>query len=295
MKEILVTGGNGQLGRELKRHRWPEGWSIVPVDIDELDLRDPSAIRAMIASREWAAVINSAAYTAVDKAEQEVVNAWTVNALAPAIFAEACRAAAIPVIQMSTDYVFDGSREGPWEVDDPVAPLSVYGASKLAGELAVRTCCPHHVIIRTAWLVSAHGANFVKTMLRLAQTNSTVRVVADQWGSPTAAGDLAAALAMITIRLVDDPNSPRGTYHFSNAGAVTWANFAREVFAKSASRNGPSAVVEPIRTEDFPTAAKRPGNSLLSHQAIERDFGIVPREWKVALDGILDELLGEKM
>jgi dTDP-4-dehydrorhamnose reductase len=292
MKQILVTGGNGQLGIELKRYAWPDGWAVTAIDIDELDLRDTGAITAMVASQPWAAVISAGAYTAVDKAESDIVTAWAVNAMAPSAFAEACAKGGIPIVQVSTDYVFDGARDGTWEVNDPVAPLGVYGASKLGGELAVRTSGARHAIVRTAWVVSAHGNNFIKTMLRVGATNPTLRVVEDQRGSPTSATDLAAALATITMRLVEDPSAPTSTYHFSNAGAVTWAGFAREIFAQSAARGGASADVQGIPTSDYSTAATRPANSLLSHDAITRDYGIRPQAWQTALATILDELIG---
>lgn len=296
VNRILVTGGTGQLGTELKRYTWPDGWAVTAIDIDELDLRDTAAITAMVAEgydgQPWAAVISAGAYTAVDKAESDVVTAWAVNAMAPAAFAEACAKADIPIVQVSTDYVFDGVRDGAWEVTDPVAPLGVYGASKLGGELAVRTSGARYAIVRTAWVVSAHGNNFIKTMLRVGATNATLRVVDDQHGSPTSATDLAAALATITMRLVEDQAAPTGTYHFSNAGAVTWAGFAREIFAQSGARGGASTEVHGITTAEYPTPATRPANSLLSHDAITRDYGIHPPAWQTALGNILDELLG---
>lgn len=292
VKLILVTGGSGQLGTELKRYVWPDGWAVTAIDIDELDLRDTAAITAMVASQPWAAVISAGAYTAVDKAESDIVTAWAVNAMAPAAFAEGCAKAGIPIVQVSTDCVFDGARDGAWEVTDPVTPLGVYGASKLGGELAVRTSGARHVIVRTAWVVSAHGNNFIKTMLRVGATNPTLRVVDDQHGSPTSATDLAAALAKITMRLVEDVTAPTGTYHYSNAGEVTWAGFAREIFAQSATRGGASAEVQGISTSEYPTPATRPANSLLSHDAIICDYGIHPPTWETALSKILDELLG---
>ncbi|MFH8654676.1 dTDP-4-dehydrorhamnose reductase [Sphingomonas paucimobilis] len=291
---VLVTGGQGQLGTELQRCAWPQGWEVVAIDLADLDLTDTAAIAARVAERPWAAIINGAAYTAVDKAESDIVTAWAVNAMAPAAFGEACAKADIPLVQVSTDYVFPGDKEGPRHPDDAVGPLSVYGASKLGGELAVRTSGARHAIVRTAWVVSAHGNNFIKTMLRVGATNGVLRVVDDQTGSPTSAADLAHALMTIAVRLADDADAPSGTYHFSNAGAVTWAGFASEIFAQSAARGGPTAEVVGITTADYPTPAKRPANSLLDHGAITAAYDINPRPWPEALGDILDELIGAK-
>lgn len=296
--KVLVTGANGQLGIELGRISWPQGWEVVALGRDALDLSDPAAIATLVEAghngQPWAAVINGAAYTAVDKAESDQVTAWQVNALAPAAFGLACAKAGIPLVQVSTDYVFAGDKVGAWEVEDPMAPLGVYGASKLGGELAVRTSGARHAIVRTAWVVSAHGSNFVKTMLRVGAERGHLRVVGDQQGSPTGAADLAKALAAIAIRLVQDPQAASGTFHFSNAGAVSWAGFAAEIFRQSAERGGPTATVEPIATSDYPTPARRPANSLLSHEAIRSAYGITPRSWQAALGDILDELIGAK-
>jgi len=293
MREVLITGGAGQLGRELQRARWPEGFAPHAIDRDELDLTDAGAVAAYVASRPWAAVINGAAYTAVDRAEDDPVAAWAVNAMAPAALAAACRKGNVPLVQVSTDYVFEGSASGAREPHDPVGPVGVYGASKLGGELAVRTAWARSAVIRTAWVVSPFGGNFVKTMLRVGAERDTLRVVDDQRGSPTAAGDLAEALIAIAARMAEDESAPTGVFHFSNAGETSWAGFAVEIFRQSAARGGPSARVEPIATVDYPTPARRPANSLLSHDAIGAAYGIAPRPWQAALSDILDELIGE--
>jgi len=295
-RAVLVTGAGGQLGTALARLAWPAGWRAVALGRDALDLADPAAIAARVAEghegQGWGAVINAGAYTAVDRAESDQVAAWRINALAPAALAAACGAAGVPLVQVSTDYVFPGDREGAWQVDDPVAPLGVYGASKLGGELAVRTGGARHAIVRTAWVVSARGANFVRTMLRVGAERESLRVVDDQRGSPTAAADLAVALATVAMRLADDPGAPTGTFHFANAGETSWAGFAAEIFRQSAARGGPAATVEPIATADYPTPARRPANSLLDTGKLRAAYGIAPRPWQAALGDILDELVG---
>ena len=291
MTQVLVTGGSGQVGTALQRLSWPDGWSVAAPGRDRLDLADTESLAAFVARHRPAMVINAAAYTAVDRAEREVAAAWRINALAPAALAAACRDIDAPLIQLSTDYVFDGEKEGAWEVDDAPAPLGVYGASKLAGEIAVRAACPRHVVLRTAWVVGADGGNFVRTMLRLAKERDRLRVVADQHGSPTAAADLADAIRRIAVRLTQ-PDPPCGVFHFSNSGTTTWHAFAQAIFAGSAIRGGPAPIVDAIATADYPTPARRPRNSLLSHAAIARTFGVAPRPWQAALDDILDEAVG---
>lgn len=289
--DILVTGGAGQVGLALQRLAWPEDVRLHAPARAELDLADPAAIARYVAAGQFAAVINPAAYTAVDKAESDVVSAFAVNALAPAALADATRAAGIPLVHVSTDYVFDGRKAGAYEVDDPVCPISVYGASKEAGEQAVRVVNPRHAILRTAWVVGTDRANFVKTMLRLGAERPQLRVVADQHGSPTAAADLARVLADVTLRLIADPVAPTGTFHAVNAGEATWYDLARHVFAVAARSGRPVPEVLPIETRDYPTPARRPANSRLSTRRLEAAFGITLRPWQSAIDDVVEGLL----
>lgn len=287
MRRILITGGTGQVGNELLRCRWPSDIELIAPTRQELDLSDCDSVGHYIAEGDFCAVINSGAYTAVDRAESDILTAWKVNALAPAAIAAATMRSGIPVIHVSTDYVFDGTKKGLYVEDDPVAPLGVYGASKEAGEQAVRTGNPRHVILRTAWVFSAHGTNFVKTMLRLAQERALVKVVNDQQGSPTAASDIASTLALISHRLIGDERSPVGTYNFVNVGDATWYDFASEIFEvrRSAGHKVPNLV--PIETRDYPTPAQRPANSRLSTEKLRRDFDVEPSHWTEALRRVL--------
>jgi len=288
--DILILGGAGQVGLELMRADWPAGFHPIAPTRSELDLLDPAAIARAVAARKWSAVVNCAAFTAVDKAESDVEAAWRLNALAPAVLAHEAGKAGVPVVHVSTDYVFAGDKATAYEVDDPVAPLGVYGASKEAGEQGVRTGHARHAIVRTAWVVSPFRANFVKTMLRLAAERPSLRVVDDQHGSPTVAGDLAAALVTIATRLATDGAAPVGTFHFANAGDTTWCGLARAVMDLSAGQGGPSVPVEPITTAEFPTPARRPANSRLATGRITREYGIVPRPWRAALGDVIAEL-----
>ncbi|MGU3538854.1 dTDP-4-dehydrorhamnose reductase [Methylobacterium sp. A54F] len=290
--DILILGGAGQVGTELRNLVWPEGVRVHAPDRAALDITDASAVAAAIAARPWGAVINAAAYTAVDKAESEVAAAWALNAVAPALLAAETHRAGIPLVHVSTDYVFDGAGTGAYRPDDRIDPRSVYGASKAAGEIAVRSANPRHAILRTAWVVSPHRGNFVKTMLRLAGERDRLTVVDDQHGCPTAAGDLAAALAAVALRLAREPDAPTGTFHCVNAGATTWCDFARAIVAGGARRGGRSVPVEGIKTSAYPTPARRPANSVLSTESLTAAYGIRPRPWEAALEEILDALLG---
>ncbi|WP_020181322.1 dTDP-4-dehydrorhamnose reductase [Methylopila sp. M107] len=290
--DILILGGAGQVGTELQAYRWPDGVSVSAPDRAELDVTDEAAVAGAIGARDWAAVINTAAYTAVDKAESEIAAAWRLNALAPALLAAETARKRIPLVHVSTDYVFDGTGSGAYRPDDAINPTSAYGASKAAGELAVRTTNPRHAIVRTAWVVSPHRGNFVKTMLRLAGERDKLSVVDDQHGCPTSAQDLAEALANIALRLAKSEDAPTGTFHCVNAQATTWAGFARAIVAGNAKRGGREIPVEGIPTSAYPTPARRPANSELSTESLTTAFGLRPRPWTEALDDILDRLVG---
>ena len=287
---ILITGGAGQVGLELQRAAWPAHVRLHAPARTELDLTDAGAVARAFAATPFAAVINPAAYTAVDKAEDEVAEAFAANAMGPAILADATRQAGIPLIHVSTDYVFDGSQPGAYVETDPVAPLGVYGASKLAGELAVRAGNPRSVVLRTAWVFSAHRNNFVKTMLRIGAANPVLKVVADQHGCPTSAADIAATLMTITLRLMEDADAPTGVYQFVNAGDASWHGFARAIFAE---QGGATPEVMGITTADYPTRARRPADSRLSTVKLARDYGVTPRSWSEALRDVIAELKQE--
>lgn len=278
---ILVFGETGQVARELAR-RAPDAEHL---GRGRADLAMPQVCAAAILERKPSAVINAAAWTAVDKAETERDAAMVVNALAPGAMAGACAALGIPFVHISTDYVFDGSGERPRTPDDPTGPLGAYGQTKLAGEEAVAKAGGTWAILRTSWVFSAHGANFVKTMLRLSETRDALTVVADQIGGPTPAGDIAAACLAIVETLKTDP-AVRGIYHFSGAPDVSWADFAREIF-RQAGRN---VTVTDIPTEAYPTPAPRPGNSRLDCAATKTVFGIDRPDWRKGLAEVLDEL-----
>jgi dTDP-4-dehydrorhamnose reductase len=292
MQQVLVTGGSGQVGSALKRLAQDDFELIMP-GRTEFDLTDAHSIATMVASRPWAAVINAAAYTAVDKAESDVVAAWQTNGLAPAAFAATTRSAGIPLLHVSTDYVFDGTKPGFYGEDDPVGPVGVYGASKEAGEQAVRTANPHHIILRTAWVVSPDGANFIKTMLRLGADRPELRVVGDQHGCPTSADDIARTL-LVLLRAAMSEAPVWGTYHFVNGGEATWHELAEAVFARAADHGRPQPRVTAITTADYPTPARRPANSRLATAKLQRDFGITPRPWRDAIDAIVDQLLSKE-
>lgn len=294
--KLLVIGNQGQLARSIAECSANHSHIQVKfVGRPEVDLSIPGAVAQAIISHEPNVVINAAAYTAVDKAEDEPKLAMRINADAAGEAAMAARTVCAAIIQVSTDYVFDGSAVGPYREDAPTNPLGVYGRSKLAGEEQVRAANPDHLIVRTSWVYSPWGKNFVKTMLRLAEQREEVKVVADQFGTPTSALDLAAALFLVLEQWRQAPQRGLGqTYHFAGAGRCSWADFAEEIFRVSGLMNGPIAKVIRIATADFPTRAARPANSQLDSSGFGRDFNFSPTNWQDSLCPVVERLISSK-
>lgn len=291
--KLLVTGTSGQLAQSLLAAGLREGVNVTAVRRPQLDLAVPASIRHTIADARPEIVVNAAAYTAVDKAESEPDLAMRINGEGAGVVAETCARLGIPVIHLSTDYVFDGSKRSPYVETDATGPVSAYGRSKLAGERAVAGACPRHVILRTSWVHSQFGTNFVKTMLRLGASRSELGVVDDQIGCPTYAPHLADAILGVARRALAnaDGEAPWGIYHAAGAGETTWCGFAREIFARGAAMGGPRPTVKAITTADYPTPAKRPANSRLDCAALERAFGVRLPDWRAGLDECLTRLL----
>jgi len=283
---VLVFGQSGQVATALRR-RCGTSLTIRAVGRGEADLRAPRQAARLIA--RWApdAVINAAAYTAVDRAEAEERLAHRINAEAPGVLAAAAAASGIPFVHVSTDYVFDGTGSRPWTEADAPAPLNAYGRSKLAGERAVLAAHGGAAVLRTSWVFSATGGNFVRTMLRAGATRPVLQVVDDQWGGPTPAEDIADALVIIARALIEGRGAP-GLYHFQGAPATTWAGFARAIFDAAGWRTAPR--VAPIATADWPAAAARPLNGRLDCTKIRQSFGIGQPDWRLALPPVLDGL-----
>ncbi|WP_299417623.1 dTDP-4-dehydrorhamnose reductase [uncultured Sulfitobacter sp.] len=281
---ILVFGKTGQVAQELQR--------LVPdatcLGRSAADLDDPDACAQAITAHGPRAVINAAAYTAVDRAEEEEALATTINGAAPAAMARACARLDIPLVHISTDYVFDGQGTRAWMPEDAVAPINAYGRSKLAGEAGVIAAGGAHVILRTSWVFSAHGNNFVKTMLRLGQSRDALTVVGDQVGGPTSAASIAAACVAIADKLGqgDVARAASGIHHFAGTPPVSWADFARAVFDLS----GDTVTVTDIPASDYPTPAARPANSRMDGTSLLRDFGIAAPDWHADLTEVIKEL-----
>ncbi len=280
---LLVFGQTGQVARELIR-RAPAGVTVVALGRDRADLSDPSTCALAVDRAGADAVINAAAWTAVDKAEAEEAEATVVNGDAPTAMARAAADRGVPFLHVSTDYVFYGAGDQPFAPDHPTAPLGAYGRSKLAGEVGVRAAGGRHVILRTSWVVSAHGTNFVKTMLRLGRERDALNVVADQIGGPTPAVAIADALFAIAQAMVAGASG--GTYHLAGAPDASWADLARAVMAAA----GLGCRINDIPSSAYPTPARRPLNSRLDCTKLTRDFGIDRPDWRAGLDDILREL-----
>jgi len=278
---ILVFGSTGQVATELRRLA-PEATFL---GRDKADLTDPEACAAAIRAHAPSAVINAAAWTAVDKAEEEEATATVVNGTAPGAMARTCADLGIPFVHISTDYVFEGGGTAPWSPTDPTGPLGAYGRSKLVGEQAIQAAGGTWAILRTSWVFSAHGNNFVKTMLRLSETRDALNVVGDQIGGPTPAHDIAMACLSIAEQLREDPTKT-GLHHFSGAPDVSWADFARAIFEAA----GRTVAVTDIPSSAYPTPAVRPANSRMDCTSLETVFGISRPDWRLALAAVLKEL-----
>lgn len=293
---LLITGRQGQLARSLlERASAFPSLQISAVRRPELDMEQPGSATRMVYSARPDVIVNAAAYTAVDLAEKEPGRAFRVNSAAAGEIAAAARDIGARMIQISTDYVFGGSGHRPWRRDDPIGPLNAYGASKAAGEEQVRVANPQHLILRTSWVFSPFGRNFVATMLRIASERDEVRVVADQRGCPTNALDLADAILTVAEQWRAGSNQGVGqTMHVTGAGECSWAEFAGEVFETSAAIGGPAAKVVPIATADFPTTAARPRYSVLDCARFEESFRFPMRSWRGGLPSTVQRLLAER-
>jgi len=293
-QRLLVFGAKGQVAQELGRLGPSLSFEPILIGRDRADLLTHD-IGALIDEAVPDAIINAAAYTAVDRAETESEAAFRLNGEAPGEMAQACRDRALPFIHLSTDYVFDGTKDAPYLEDDVRAPLGVYGRSKAAGEDAVMAVGGDAAIVRTAWVYSAFGSNFVKTMLRLAAERDEIGVVADQYGCPTWAQDIARASLRLAQGLRQGKVACRGLFHAAGDGDASWADFAKEIFAQSRARGGPSARVRPITTAEFPTLARRPANSRLNCNRLGMTVGYRPADWRASLSACLDEVLGSEV
>jgi len=292
---IIVIGKEGQIARALAERAPAFGVTTVLLGRPALDLTEPSSIGEALSSISGDLIVNAAAYTAVDQAETQPELATAINGLGAGMVARAAAAMNVPVIHLSTDYVFDGTAGRPYREDDEPHPLGAYGLSKLLGEQAVAAEAPDHVILRTAWVYSPFGKNFVKTMLRLAGERNEVAVVADQHGSPTSAFDMADGIITIGRNLLDQPHDQhlRGLFHVTATGFTSWAEFASKIFEQSARLGGPTAQVRPISTEDYPTLARRPANSRLDCQKLADAHGVVLPSWRSSLEPCIKRLVDE--
>lgn len=295
---IAVTGCTGQVATALAERGPLVGVEIVAVGRPDFDLAHPQNARDVFAAAKPHVIVSAAAHTAVDKAESEPDLAFALNATGAGAVARAAAELGLPVIHLSTDYVFDGSKPTPWLETDPTGPLGVYGATKLAGEEAVLAASTNAAILRISWVHAPFGANFVRTMLRLAETRERLGVVSDQIGAPTSALDIADGILAVARNLRDSPTDPslRGLFHMPASGPdASWADFAEAIFAGSAARGGKTPIVDRIGTADFPTPARRPAHSRLSGDKLAATHGVTLPDWRASLEIVLDRLIGPRL
>lgn len=287
---IAVTGREGQVALSLAE-RARDGTDVVLVGRPDLDLANPASVAPALAAARPDLIVSAAAYTAVDRAEDEPELAHAVNGAGAGAVAAAAHSLGVPVIHLSTDYVFDGARDGDYVETDPTGPIGVYGASKLAGEQAVAAANPRHAILRTAWVYSPFGTNFLRTMLRVGASRDELTVVADQHGNPTSALDIADAILHIAPQLLSGRDDVFGIFHLAGSGTTNWSGFARRIFEASRANGGPSARVKDITTADYPTKARRPANSRLSSAKFAKTFGWTAPDWRDSTDLVVNRLL----
>ncbi|ANQ15896.1 dTDP-4-dehydrorhamnose reductase [Vibrio natriegens] len=288
---VLITGGLGQVGYCLTKCLSEyENTTVLSLDKEELDITNQDAVRAIVQEFQPTIIINAAAHTAVDRAEEELELSYAINREGPKFLAEAAQEVGAAILHISTDYVFEGNKYGEYSEDDLTNPQGVYGASKLAGEIEVAKSCEKHIILRTAWVFGEKGNNFVKTMLRLGSTRDSLRIVGDQFGGPTYAGDIANTLIKIADKISKGETVEYGVYHYSGLPHVSWYEFAEVIFdaalKQEVLQTKPS--IESINTEQYPTLAKRPSNSRMSTKKITNAFSIQASDWKAALVNILE-------
>jgi dTDP-4-dehydrorhamnose reductase len=292
---IVVTGVRGQIARSLVERGAQQGHHVVPLGQPDLDLAgDPDSIIDAIELARPEVLVSAAAFTAVDKAESEPDQAFAINQRGAGTVAQAARRLSVPLIHISTDYVFNGDKTSPYAEEDETGPTGVYGSSKLAGEQAVLAAHDDCAILRTAWVYSPFGANFVRTMLRLAADRDEIGVVADQRGNPTSALGIADGVLSVALNLARDPSLGRGMFHMTAAGEASWAEFAEAIFEMSGRAGGPTAVVKALTSAEYPTAAKRPSSSRLDSSKLERVHGVRLPHWRGSLEPVVSRIVGSK-
>ncbi len=292
--KILLIGGTGQVGSEIRILCKNKNIECISPSSSELDITDRTSVNSIIEKNcPLDFIVNASAYTAVDKAEDETELAYSINRDGPRLLAEACANNKIPLLHISTDYVFDGKADSPYKEDDPTQPLGVYGKSKLEGEQAIRDCITEHIILRTAWVYSAHGSNFVKTMLRLGKQHEQLKVVCDQFGCPTAAADIAETIVSVITQMHLELGQRWGTYHYCSTGQTQWADFAHSIFeeAQTVDAKYPAVDVASIPGIEYPTKAARPNYSVLDCSKIEQSFAIIPPMWFLSLRRDIPKIL----